>query len=121
MKDLIVELEEKIRLAQLNNDVKVLEELLAQELKFVGLDGKIATKLDDLTAHKKKLVLFKDIKFSDRTIMEFDEFAIVTVKAEISGESEGVAFHGFYRYLRNWARINHKWQVISGCVAEIKQ
>lgn len=121
MKDIIIELEDKIKNAQLHNDVKVLEELLAQDLKFIRLDGNIATKLDDLNAHKAKLVLFKDITFSERTIHEFDDFAVVTVRAEIQGETGGSAFHGHYRYLRNWARINHKWQVISGCVAEIKQ
>lgn len=121
MKDIIIDLEEKIRKAQLENDVKVLEELLAQDLKFIGLDGNIATKLDDINAHKAKLVLFKDITFSERTIHEFDDFAVVTVKAEITGETGGTAFHGHYRYLRNWARIDHRWQIISGCVAEIKQ
>ena len=65
MEKIIQELEERIRKAQLSNDVTILNELISNQLQFVFLDGSVATKSDDLEAHRNKLVIFHSITFSN--------------------------------------------------------
>jgi hypothetical protein len=47
----IVELEARLRAAQLAADVVALDALIAEDLLFVGPDGRLATKSQDLEAH----------------------------------------------------------------------
>ena len=114
-------LEEKIRQAQLTNDTSILEELISDDLQFVFFDGTVASKKDDIAAHKNKLVLFHEIKFSEQVIKIFKDLASVTVLAEIRGAMSGSDFHGFYRYGRTWSKLEARWQLISGCVFPVNR
>lgn len=115
----IRDLEERIRRAQLSNDVDTLDELISNQLQFVFLDGSVASKSDDLEAHRNKVVIFHRITYTEQTVEVFEKFATVTVKAEISGFMNGQDFHGFYRYGRTWALLNGHWQLISGNVVQL--
>jgi hypothetical protein len=117
----IQELEERIRKAQLSNDVTTLNELISNQLQFVFLDGSIASKSDDLEAHRNKLVVFHSITFTDQIIKTFENLATVTVKAEISATMNGLSFHSYYRYGRTWAMLNGQWQLIAGSVVQLPE
>ena len=54
----IVAAEAHLRSAQLNADVDALDQLIADDLLFTGPDGNLATKADDLAAHRSGLVRF---------------------------------------------------------------
>ena len=43
----------------------------------------------------------------------------MTVKAEIIATMNGQSFHNYYRYGRNWAILNGKWQLIAGNVVQL--
>ncbi len=117
----IQELEERMRKAQLSNDVNTLNELISNQLQFIFLDGSVASKSDDLEAHRNKLVIFHSITFIDQIIQTFDNLATVTVKAEISGTMNSQDFHGYYRYGRTWAMLNGQWQLIAGNVVQLPE
>lgn len=121
MEKIIQDLEERIRKAQLSNDVNTLDELISNQLQFVFLDGSVASKSDDLEAHRNKLVIFHSITFTDQIIQTFENLATVTVKAEIRGTMNGQSFHDNYRYGRTWARLNDQWQIISGNVVQLPE
>ena len=121
MEKIIQDLEERIRKAQLSNDVNTLDELISNQLQFVFLDGSVASKSDDLEAHRNKLVIFHSITFTDQIIQTFENLATVTVKAEISGTMNGQSFHDNYRYGRTWARLNDQWQIIAGNVVQLPE
>lgn len=121
MEKIIQDLEERIRKAQLSNDVNTLNELISNQLQFVFLDGSVASKSDDLEAHRNKLVIFHSITFTDQIIQTFENLATVTVKAEISGNMNGQDFHGYYRYGRTWAILNGQWQLIAGNVVQLPE
>ena len=121
MEKIIQDLEESLRKAQLSNDVNTLDELISNQLQFVFLDGSVASKSDDLEAHRNKLVIFHSITFTDQIIQTFENLATVTVKAEISGTMNGQDFHGYYRYGRTWARLNDQWQIIAGNVVQLPE
>jgi hypothetical protein len=121
MEKIIQDLEERIRKAQLSNDVNTLDELISNQLQFVFLDGSVASKSDDLEAHRNKLVIFHSITFTDQIIQTFENLATVTVKAEIRGTMNGQSFHDNYRYGRTWARLNDQWQLIAGNVVQLPE
>ncbi len=121
MEKIIQDLEESLRKAQLSNDVNTLNELISNQLQFVFLDGSVASKSDDLEAHRNKLVIFHSITFTDQIIQTFENLATVTVKAEISGTMNGQDFHGYYRYGRTWAILNGLWQLIAGNVVQLPE
>lgn len=121
MEKIIQDLEESLRKAQLSNDVNTLDELISNQLQFVFLDGSVASKSDDLEAHRNKLVIFHSITFTDQIIQTFENLATVTVKAEIRGTMNGQSFHDNYRYGRTWARLNDQWQIISGNVVQLPE
>jgi hypothetical protein len=121
MEKIIQDLEERIRKAQLSNDVNTLNELISNQLQFVFLDGSVASKSDDLEAHRNKLVIFHSITFTDQIIQTFENLATVTVKAEIRGTMNGQSFHDNYRYGRTWARLNDQWQIIAGNVVQLPE
>ncbi len=56
----IVELEGRLRAAQLAADVAALDALIAEDLLFVGPDGRLATKSQDLEAHATGVVRFRE-------------------------------------------------------------
>ncbi len=121
MEKTIQDLEERIRKAQLANDVNILNELISNQLQFVFLDGSVASKSDDLEAHRNKMVIFHSITFTDQIIQTFENLATVTVKAEISGSMNGQDFHGYYRYGRTWAMLNSQWLLIAGNVVQLPE
>lgn len=118
---IIQDLEERIRKAQLSNDVNTLNELISNQLQFVFLDGSVASKSDDLEAHRNKIVIFHSITFTDQIIQTFENLATVTVKAEISGSMNGQDFYGYYRYGRTWTMLNGQWQLIAGNVVQLPE
>ena len=54
----IVELEERLRAAQLGADVAALDRLLADELLFTGPDGNLGAKAQDLESHRSGAVAY---------------------------------------------------------------
>lgn len=120
MKDHILALEERLRKAQLNSDLSELDELISEDLQFILFDGSVISKEDDLTAHRNRMVVFNKIDFSEQIIHCFENFATVTVKAEVVLKVGENTNHIFLRYGRTWGRVNEtRWQVISGNVTSI--
>ena len=119
MEQEIIILEEDLRLAMLNNDVKKLDELIHNNLSFISPDGAIATKEMDLAAHRNKIQIMSELVPSEQVIKFEKNIAIVTVKMEITGTYGTFDISGNYRYLRIWSKFDDKWQIISGAVVKI--
>src|SRR5262245_58241516 len=56
----IVALEADIRAAQLAADVGALDRLISEDLLFTGPDGRLATKAQDLAAHRSGVVRIRE-------------------------------------------------------------
>ena len=56
----IVEVEMRLRFAQLSGDVAALDALIPEELLFTGPDGQLGTKAQDLAAHGSGAVRFRE-------------------------------------------------------------
>ncbi len=114
MKNKIIELEERLRLAMLNSDVSELDELISPNLLFTNHLGVLVSKEDDLSAHASKAFVFKSLDLSDSKILIHENSAVVSVKAEIQGYYNGQPANGCFRFTRFWANTAGKWQVIAG-------
>lgn len=119
MREEIVNLEEKLRLAMISSDVKVLNELISDELVFIAPNGAVADKEMDLYAHKTGLQKITKLFPSEQKILTFDNCAIVSVKMALEGTYDETNISGDYSYLRTWIKTNNRWQVVSGAVVKI--
>ena len=114
MKDKIIELEERLRLAMLNSDVSELEELISPNLLFTNHLGVLVSKQEDLNAHSNKDFVFKFLELSESKILIQENSAVVSVKAEIQGFYNGQPANGNFRFTRFWSNASGKWQVVAG-------
>ena len=116
----IIELEARIRQAQLDADVKALDELISDNLLFTGPNGQLGTKEQDLEAYRSGVVRFLKHEPEDLKVRRInDDVAVSAVLAQLVVEVAGQINRGTYRYTRVWARENGSWKVVGGHVSEV--
>lgn len=118
--DEIIELEARIRSAQLNADVAALDALISDELLFTGPDGELGTKAQDLEAHRSGLVRFREHEPQELRVRRIGtDVAVASLKARLAVEVAGTLIRGTHRYTRVWARENGEWRVVGGHVSAV--
>jgi ketosteroid isomerase-like protein len=118
--DEILELEERIRQAQLDADVAALDDLISEDLLFTGPNGELGTKAQDLAAHKSGAVRFREHHPEELRVRRIsDDVAVSALRARLAVEVDGRIVAGTYRYTRVWAREEGKWRVVAGHVSEV--
>jgi len=115
----IVALETQLRAAQLAADTTVLDALISDALLFTGPDGQLATKAQDLDAHRSGVVRFRVHEPEELRIRRVNkDVAIAALRARLSVDVAGNVVSGTYRYTRVWARENEgTWRVVGGHVS----
>jgi ketosteroid isomerase-like protein len=116
----IDELETQLRRAMLAGDVDALEALIADGLIFVGHTGALVTKEADLETHRSRILRLIALEPSERRSESFGDTAVVTVKMHVVGEYDGATFADTYRYLRVWALVDGRWQVVAAQATEVQ-
>ncbi len=110
----ILEAEERLRLAMLNSDVKILDELLAPELIFTNHLGQVSGKQDDLAAHQSGKFNIEALTPSECHIQVLEDVAIVTVKVHLIGSYDGAGFDNDLRFTRIWTLSSRNtWQIVA--------
>jgi len=113
-------LEEKLRLAMLNSDVSVLDELIADDLTWTMHTGQVVDKQFDLEAHRSGVFRFTMLNLSDRQIHTYgNDCAVVTLKAELAGTYNNQSFSETYRFTRVWVQRQNHWQIVAGHVSQL--
>jgi ketosteroid isomerase-like protein len=116
----IVELEARMRAAQLDGDVTALDALISDDLLFTGPDGGVGTKAQDLEAHRSGLVRFKEHEPEELRVRRIgSDVAIVALKARLAVDVAGTLIRGTHRYTRVWAREGGTWRVVGGHVSAV--
>jgi ketosteroid isomerase-like protein len=117
----IVAVEARLRSAQLNADPDALDQLIDDDLLFTGPDGNLATKADDISAHRSGLVRFRKHEPEELRIRRVGaDVAIATLRANLTVEIAGSVSSGTYRYTRVWAReVGGSWRVVGGHVSSL--
>jgi ketosteroid isomerase-like protein len=116
----IVELEARLRRAQLDADVTALDALISDDLLFTGPDGTLGTKAQDLAAHGSGTVRFREHEPEELCVRRIGrDVAVVALRASLAVEVVGRVVRGTYRYTRVWAREGSAWRVAGGHVSEV--
>ena len=111
--------EAALRRAQVASDVGELDRLVDDSLVFTGPNGAVYSKNDDLDAHRRGLIRITRLEPSEERIQLFGHIAVVSVRMEMSGTFEGVAFAGPFRYTRVWRAMGNGWRIVAGHVSAV--
>jgi len=116
----MIQLEARMRVAQLEADVATLDALISDDLLFTGPDGRLGTKAQDLEAHRSGLVRFKEHEPEELRVRRIGtDVAVVALRARLAVEVAGSLIRGTHRYTRVWAREGAAWRVVGGHVAAV--
>ena len=107
-------LEEQLRIAMLRSDLSALDALIADDLLFVGPDGSVIGKAEDLELHRSGAQRISQLDFSDLLVRAYGGTAVTTVAAIVAGTFNEQPFFGHVSYLRTWTKTRAGWQVIGG-------
>jgi hypothetical protein len=117
----ILEAEERLRQAMLQNDVSVLDELIAPNLLFTGINGQLASKADDLAAHQARLLRLTAIEPVQQEIQLHPGFAVVSALMHLVGTYEGTPINQHLRYTRVWVLAQTgSVQITAGHMSEVQ-
>ena len=116
----IIAAEAELVAAQMSNDVAALDRLLDDELMFVGIDGAIASKQDDLDAHRARRLRLARMEPVDRRILHVaDGVAVVSVLMDFEGTWDGAPVGGRLRYTRVWRDDAGAWRIVAGHLSAV--
>ena len=115
----IQQYEERLRVAMLQSDVAALDELIDDDLLFVGLGGEIHTKEDDLQQHRSGAQRMSHADWLAVEVRHYGAVCITVVTAQLSGTFVAQPFSGQFRYIRTWAERESAWRVVAGSVSVI--
>ena len=115
----IVHAEAALRAAQLAGDVNALDALIHDDLLFTGPDGRLATKADDLAAHRDGVVRFLTHTPRVLTARPVGPDVVVTsLRAHLTLIAGGANVDLPFCYTRVWARGESTgWRVVAGHVS----
>ena len=116
MESEIRQLEETLRCAMLHSDVASLDALIDDKVLFVGPNGGLITKADDLELHRSGAQCLAHAEWRDVLVQVHGPMAVTVVTAHLSGVFRGEQFSGLYRYSRTWAHRANGWRVVGGSV-----
>ena len=118
----IVEYETRIRAAQLSGDGEALNALIADDLLFTGPDGRLATKSEDLEAHRSGTVRFLSHEPEELSIRRVNNnVAITALRARLVVAIGESVVRGAFRYTRIWERDpSGSWRVVGGHVSALQ-
>ena len=99
-------------------DIRVLDELLHDDLAFHLPTGECITKAADFATYRSGNMTIETLKATDQHIRLVYDIATVSVIVALKGRYYDQVIDGRMRYLRVWAWGGEGWQVVAGsCVA----
>lgn len=115
----IQQYEERLRVAMLQSDVAALDELIDDDLLFVGPGGEIHTKEDDLQLHRSGARRMSRADWLAVEVRHYGAVCITVVTAQLSGTFLAEPFSGQFRYIRTWTEHEGAWRVVAGSVSVV--
>lgn len=110
--------EDALLQAMVAHDVRMLNQLLHDDLLFVTPDGQTITKVMDLDAHQKGLMVIDRISTTIEQINIIGDNAVVTLVMDTKGKMIDMPIEGKFRYIRIWKKVGDDLKVIGGsCTA----
>ena len=112
--DQIIVVEDRLLAAIKSNDIRVLQELLHDDLIFITPGGLTISKATDIENYRDGKMIVDDIAIADRIIKRLDSVASVAVTVQLKAKYGEQNIDGTYRYLRVWKFECGSWQILAG-------
>jgi len=106
-------LEMQWRQAQLNNDVSVMDRLLADDYIGISSSGTIETKTEALALRRAGTLHSTSLDLNDVKVRVYGDTAVVTSSADLKGTNGARDISGEYRYTRVYNRRYGQWKIVS--------
>lgn len=116
----IIECEERLLKALTSGDLKVLDELLHDNLIFNIPTGQTITKAMDIENYRSGVMVVAEILATDQIIQSIGDMSTVAVTIDLKAKYEGQVIVGKFRYLRVWKLFDNSWKVIAGSGFQIQ-
>ncbi len=116
----IAHLERKWLAAQLNANISVMTNMLAEDYLGITPNGTLESKAETLANYKNGVVHFTTMSTSERKIRVYGSTAVVTSQAEVVGTHQADSIHGRYRYTRVYHNDGGSWKIISFEASKIR-
>ena len=110
----IIECEDRLLEAMKTGDIKILDELIHDNLIFNIPTGQTITKAIDLDNYRSGMLIINEIVATDQIIQSFDDTYIVAVTIQLKAKYATQNIDGQFRYLRVWKLIENSWKIIAG-------
>lgn len=109
----VMNVEQEWRRAQLTNDLRTMERLLADDYIGISANGTIQTKAELLSMHRSRTLRIMQLEINGTRIRVFGDTAVVTSRAELQGVNGPQDMTGRYRYTRVYNRRGGQWKIVS--------
>jgi hypothetical protein len=110
----IIECENRLLEALKTGDIKVLDELIHDNLIFNIPTGQTITKAMDIDNYRSGIMTVSEILATDQIIKSIDDISTVAVTLYLKAKYGDQIVDGKFRYLRVWKLIENSWKVIAG-------
>lgn len=118
----IEHLEDAWRSAVLHNNINAMDGLLSEDYMAISPNGILQSKEQTLANLRAGAVHFTSLDLSDRKIRLYGTTALVTSRAEVTGNGPDGALSGSYRYTRVYVRdAKGSWRIVSFEASKIRQ
>jgi ketosteroid isomerase-like protein len=106
-------LEMQWRQAVIDNDVKQMDHLLADDYIGISANGTVETKAQALAQRKAGTVKINQLDLNDLKVRVYGDTAVVTSQADLVGSNGQSDIGGRYRYTRVYNRRLGQWKIVS--------
>ena len=115
----ILEVEARLLEAIKKSDIKVLDQLLHDDLLFIAPNGHVITKEKDLDSHRSGEMRVDELISDIEEIKIIHEIAIAVVVYKTRGTMLGNPINGTFRYIRFWKQSGDALMVIGGSCSQV--
>ena len=116
----ILECENRLLEALKTGEIKVLDELLHENLIFNIPTGQTITKEMDIENYQSGIMTVSEILTTDQIIKSIDNISTVAVTLHLKAKYADQIIDGKFRYLRVWKLFDNSWKVIAGSGFQIQ-
>jgi ketosteroid isomerase-like protein len=106
-------LEMQWRQAQVDNNIAVMDHLLADDYVGITANGTIETKSQAIALRKAGTIRITQLDLDDLKVRLYGDTAVVTSKADLQGVNGQSDISGVYRYTRVYNRRLGQWKIVS--------
>lgn len=106
-------LELEWRDAEVKNNVKVMEHLLADDYLGISANGTVETKAEAIDQRRAGTLRIQSLNLTDIKVRVYGDTAVVTSRAELVGANGQSNISGNYRYTRVYNKRFGQWKIVS--------